>query len=73
MRNLNILQLYIKIVTNNHDVSNILHKIYDKNSLVDYELLAYALNNIVYDALYNKINVYWKTYYSILKIIFCCL
>jgi len=44
--------------TNNHDAANILYKIYDKNSIVDCELLAYALDNIVHDALYDIINVY---------------
>jgi len=32
----------------------ILRKIYDKNSLVNYELIAYVLNNIVHNALYHK-------------------
>jgi len=33
---------------------NILRKIYDKNLFTDCELIAYALNNIVYNALYDK-------------------
>jgi len=37
--------------------ANILRKIYDKNSHIECELIAYALNNIVYDALHEKINV----------------
>jgi len=45
-------------ITNNRDAANSLHKIYDKNSIVDCELLAYALDNIVHNALYDKINVY---------------
>jgi len=36
------------------DAANILRKIYDKNSLVDCELIAYVLNNIVHNALYDK-------------------
>jgi len=34
-------------------VANILRKIYDKNSLKDCELIAYALNNIEHNALYD--------------------
>jgi len=41
-------------VTNKCDVANILRKIYDKNSHVECELIAYALDNIVYDALHEK-------------------
>jgi len=38
---------------NRFDVANILRKIYDKNWNVECELIAYALNNIVYNALYD--------------------
>jgi len=41
-------------ITNKCDAANILRKIFDKNSLIDCELIAYALNNIVHNALYNK-------------------
>jgi len=41
-------------ITNKYDAANILRKIYDKNSLIDCELVAYALNNIVHNALYDK-------------------
>jgi len=54
-------------ITNN-DAANLLQlpfynlhysfEIYDKNSIVDCELLTYALDNNVHDALYDKINVY---------------
>jgi len=30
------------------------YKIYDKNSIIECELIAYALNNIVYAALHEK-------------------
>jgi len=36
------------------DVANILYKIYDKNSIIEYELVAYALDNIVYALMKNK-------------------
>jgi len=41
-------------VTNKCDAANILRKIYDKNSLIECELIVYALDNIVYDALHDK-------------------
>jgi len=45
-------------ITNKRDAANILHKIYDKNSIINCELLIYALDNVVHDALYDIINVY---------------
>jgi len=45
-------------------------RIYDKNSLIDCELIAYALNNTVMRHMINKCIV--KMCYSIFKIIFCC-
>jgi len=40
-------------IANTFDAANILRKIYDKNSNVECELIAYALNNIVHNALYD--------------------
>jgi len=40
-------------ITNRFDAANILRKIYDKNSNVECELIAYASNNIVHNALYD--------------------
>jgi len=41
-------------ITNQRDAVNILLKIYDKNFIIEYELITYALNNIVHAALYEK-------------------
>jgi len=41
-------------ITNKYDAANILRKCYDKNSLIDCELIAYALNDIVHNALNDK-------------------
>jgi len=41
-------------ITNQCDAANILHKIYDKNSIIECELIVYALDNIVYAALHEK-------------------
>jgi len=41
-------------IINQYDVANILHKIYDTNSIIECELITYALDNIVYTALYEK-------------------
>jgi len=41
-------------ITNKCDATIILRKLYDKNSLIDCELIAYALNNIVHNALNDK-------------------
>ena len=55
VRNLNILWLLRQnCIINQCDAANILHKIYDKNSITECELIAYALDNIVYAALYEK-------------------
>ena len=43
---------------NKSDVANILYKIYDKNSIIEYELVAYALDNIVYAALMTNKCIY---------------
>jgi len=40
-------------IANKFDAANILRKIYDKNSNIECELIAYALNNIVHNALYD--------------------
>jgi len=42
-------------ITNKCDAAIIMRKIYIyKNSLIDCKLIAYALNNIVHNALYDK-------------------
>jgi len=55
MRNLNNLYPYLRLncITNRFDAANILRKIYDKNSNVECEVIAYTLNNIVHNALYD--------------------
>jgi len=41
-------------INNKYDVINILHKIYEfKNSYIEYELIVYAVDNIVYNALHE--------------------
>ncbi|KYN13272.1 hypothetical protein ALC57_14535, partial [Trachymyrmex cornetzi] len=37
-----------------NEVVNTLRKIYDKNSVIEHELIMYASDNIVYNALYKK-------------------
>jgi len=49
-----VIYLRQNCITNKCNAVNILRKIYDKNSLIDCELIAYALNNIVHNALYDK-------------------
>jgi len=41
-------------ITNQCDATNTLYKIYDGNSIIECELIVYALNNIVYVALHEK-------------------
>jgi len=41
-------------ITNKCDVANISRQIYDKDSNIKCELIAHALNNIVYAALHEK-------------------
>jgi len=41
-------------ITNKYDAAIILRKFYDKNLLRNCELIAYALNNIVHNALNDK-------------------
>jgi len=41
-------------VTNKCDAAKTLRGVYDQNSVIDCELLAYALDNIVYNALHEK-------------------
>jgi len=36
------------------DTEKILRGVYDQNSVIDCELLVYALNNIIYNALHEK-------------------
>jgi len=45
--------LHQNCITNRFDAANILRKICDKNSNVECELIAYALNNNVHNALYD--------------------
>jgi len=46
--------LHQNYINNKRDAVNILRKIYDKSSLIDCELITYALDNIVYDAFHGK-------------------
>jgi len=41
-------------IINQCDAANTLHKIYDKNSIIECKLIAYALDNIVYAASHEK-------------------
>jgi len=41
-------------ITNKNDAVNILRKSYDKISHIECELIAYASDNIAYDALHDK-------------------
>ena len=41
-------------ITNQSDAAKLLREKYDKTCLVECELIAYAFDNIVYDALYDK-------------------
>ena len=41
-------------ITNKSDAAKLLREKYDKTCLVECELIAYALDNIVYNALYDK-------------------
>ncbi|XP_071580699.1 uncharacterized protein [Temnothorax nylanderi] len=41
-------------ITNKCIAVRILHEFYDKNSIIDCELLAYAADNIIHDALHEK-------------------
>jgi len=46
--------LHRNCIINKCDAANILRKIYDTKSNIEYELIAYALDNIVYDAFHEK-------------------
>ena len=54
-KSLNI-SIYLRqnCINNNYDAINILHKIYDKNSYIECELIVYAVDNIIYFALHEK-------------------
>ena len=41
-------------ITNKSDAANILYKIYDKNSIIECELIVYGLDYIVHTALLDK-------------------
>ena len=41
-------------IINKSDAANILYKIYNKISIIECELIAYVLDNIVYAALHEK-------------------
>ena len=45
--------LYQNYTANKFEI-NTLRKIYDKNSIIECELIMYSLDNIVYNALYKK-------------------
>jgi len=44
----------INCINNKYDVINILRKIYDKNLYIEYELILYAVDNIIYNALHES-------------------
>jgi len=46
--------VFVKIVSSINAMQIFCAKIYDKNSVIDCKLIAYVLNNIVYNALYDK-------------------
>jgi len=57
VRNLNFIFVIFwrqNCITNQCDAANTLYKIYDKNSIIECELIAYALDNIVYAVLHEK-------------------
>jgi len=41
-------------INNNSDAIDILRRIYDKNSYIEFELIVYSVDNIVYNALHEK-------------------
>ena len=41
-------------INNKYDAINMFCKIYDKNSYIEYELIVYAVDNIIYNALHDK-------------------
>ena len=41
-------------INNKYDAINILRKIYDKNSYIECELIVYAIDNIIYNALHEN-------------------
>jgi len=41
-------------ITNKCNATKTLRRVYNQNSIMDCELLAYALDNIVYNALHEK-------------------
>jgi len=49
-----VIYLRQKCITDKYDAVNILRKIYDTESNIECELIAYALNNIVHDAFHEK-------------------
>jgi len=72
MKNFTMCNLYQNCITNKFDAANILRKIYDKNSNVECKLIAYALNNIVHNALKNVLFTLQNYFFRFfqLKIIF---
>jgi len=48
-----VIYLSQNCITNKFDAANILRKIYNKHSNRECELIAYALNNIMHNALHN--------------------
>ncbi|KYN38940.1 hypothetical protein ALC56_06675, partial [Trachymyrmex septentrionalis] len=57
-----IIYIQENCIINKCDVVNILHKIYDKNSNIECKIIVYALDNIVYNALYIKNKCLCKLY-----------
>ena len=44
-------------INNKSDAVNTLRRIYDKNSYIECEFIVYAVDDIVYNALHEKLNV----------------
>jgi len=55
VRNLNFVTILRQnCITNKYNAAKALRRIYEQNSVIDCERLTYALDNIVYNALYEK-------------------
>ena len=48
-----MIHLYLNCINNDSDAIDTLLKIYHKNSYIECELIVYAVNNIVYNALHE--------------------
>ena len=49
-----VIHLRQNCINNKSDAIDTLHRIYDKNSYIECELIIYAVDNIVYNALHEK-------------------